>query len=198
MTSRLTNILLTCSIVFSVASLIMSVLQYPFTHAAIDVSNMIALVGICTTIIVCTNLYDSIAVKSIVKQQVLLQAQVKEIKSASYKMRVYYLIAGGLGLSSKQPFYVAIRFHEALTIALSNDDGDLSEVCAQNIETVVAYIRNNKTSVSHDWDLANETDWRDLQKIPDSQFSSFLSKRIEDAYGNIATIVGEHFSKSKK
>lgn len=173
----------------------MSVLQYPFTHAAIDVSNMIALVGICTTIIVCTNLYDSIAVKSIVKQQVLLQAQVKEIKSASYKMRVYYLIAGGLALFYKRPFYVASRFHEALIIALTNDDVELSKICVENIEAVAVYIDSKETSANLDWAVAKKIKWSTLQEIPDSRLSSFLSKRVEDAYSNIATIVGNHFSK---
>lgn len=117
------------SLIFSLIAIAISVMCLPSFGFVAHEGNIIAIIGVCTTLVVGLNIYDAIMVREIDKKSERLQQKINDLEKLEYRSEINFKISCALSTLYDQPFTSFKFMLKALTIAMTNEDAESIEKC---------------------------------------------------------------------
>lgn len=117
------------SLIFSLVAIAISVMCLPSFGFVAHEGNIIAIIGVCTTLVVGLNIYDAIMVREIDKKSERLQQKINDLEKLEYRSEINFKISCALSTLYDQPFTSFKFMLKALTIAMTNEEAESIEKC---------------------------------------------------------------------
>ncbi len=117
------------SLIFSLIAVAISVMCLPSFGFVAYEGNIIAIIGVCTTLVVGLNIYDAIMVREIDKKAERLQQKINTLEKLEYRNDIYFKISCGLYAQRKQAYTSFLFIFKAMSIAMMHDDAECVEKC---------------------------------------------------------------------
>ena len=168
------------SLIFSLIAVAISVMCLPSFGFMVNEGNIIALIGVCTALIVGLNIYDAITVRKIDKKAERLQQKINNLEKLEYRSEINFKISCGLYARRKQTYTSFLFIFKALSIAMIHDDAECVEKCL-SLLSQFDKINSTKTKnqSSSDSKLKDSEIEQILEKIEKCRLYNLYNKRIQ-------------------
>lgn len=192
------NILSVVSIVLSSVACIVTWLRVD-VHIENDtfVGLMSGLMGVCATILVGAQIYNSIETKDKIKNIETLQSnlarqinETKEFQAKEIKIMGYHISrAQGLSLHAIQPFTAYMAFFDSLERALKMNDSAYIETSLNDLNGIAFILRDNDKVNGKDSDKIQDLSADNLNKY---ESFALIKNRYIDIYSYTMKYISEH------
>lgn len=153
------------SLIFSLIAVAVSVMCLPSFGFVAYEGNIIAIIGVCTTLVVGLNIYDAITVRKIDKKAERLQQKINTLEKLEYRNEIYFKISCGLYARRKETYTSFLFIFEAMSIAMIHNDAECVEKC---LSLLSQFDKINSTKT--------ESQNSSVSKLKDSEIEQLLEK----------------------
>lgn len=160
-----------------IISVIGVILQMPM-DAIISAEDILALVGICTTLIVGINIYNAMSVRKLEIEREELHQNIRKIEQLNYKNEINIKISNGLAIMYIQPYNAFLMLFKALYLSIERSDTYDIERCIQLLEMFPKILGRIKSLYSN----SNEISETGKSKITTALIDNISNEQLRNLY----------------
>ena len=130
----------------SLIALALAIMSLYGSRIALSADSALAVVAVCTTMIVGVSVIDRMAIHDMEKRLDNLNGIEKEIEDMKTNANIANHVAFGLAFFAWKPENTIREIYKAIEIAMKTDDVKRAYTCIKNLQTLIDILKNRKVS----------------------------------------------------
>ncbi len=175
---------------FALLAFAFSVLAF-FSKASVSVDNgVLALVGICATLIVGIHVIDEINIRQIEKKTKELEKLIAELKRKGKKQDAIISLIIGMAMWVHQPTFALKESWKATTLAIKENDSEISNACIIITKWIISKIEKDEELKGKISNSKKVLPQEVPQEVKEAQLYGLIHKELEEIIGKFSNLMG--------
>lgn len=137
---------MTVCLFLSLIALALAIMSLYGSRIALSADSALAVVAVCTTMIVGVSVLDRMAIHDMEKRLDNLNGIEKEIEDMKINANIANHVAFGLAFFAWKPENTIKEIYKAIEIAMKADDAKRTHTCVKNLQAIINILNKRKVS----------------------------------------------------